>query len=90
MARAAERRDAADRRRGASSWRLYDAEHDRARRRHHLPGDGDRTTAGCYLLLFGPAGSSATVTVVPAAAAQSAAGTERMAAPYPQYVARLR
>ena len=54
-----------------------------------FPASTNALTAGCYLLLFGAAGSSSTLTVTLPVGAQ-AHGQQRTGAPYPQYVARLR
>jgi hypothetical protein len=55
---------------GASSWRLYDPDMTGLGAGRTYPATVTAPTAGCYLLLFGSAGSSATVTVEPAGGAQ--------------------
>jgi len=72
-----------------TAWRLYDADMVVLAAGTTFPATPTALTPGCYLLLFGPAASSAKVTVTPAVGAQ-AHGQRRTGAPYPQYVARLR
>ena len=77
-----------------TAWRLYDADMVVLAAGTTFPATATAPTPGCYLLLFGPAASSTKVTVTPAAGAQAigqrAAGQDRTAAPYPEYVPRLR
>ncbi len=77
-----------------TAWRLYDADMAVLAAGTTFPATASAPTSRCYVLLFGPAGSSATVTVTPAAGArtdgQSAALQYRPAAPWPTCSARLR
>jgi len=73
-----------------TAWRLYDADMVVLDAGTTFPATAHALTAGCYLLLFAPAGASTTVSVEPAAAGPRAAGQARTAAPEPQYVPRLR
>ena len=81
---------------GASTWRLYGPDLAVLDAGTTFPATVTAPTPRCYLLLFGPAGSSTTVTVTPPpgapsrAAEKSAAGRERRAALWPEYVPRLR
>jgi hypothetical protein len=81
---------------GASTWRLYGPDLAVLDAGTTFPATVTAPTPRCYLLLFGPAGSSTTVTVTPPpgapsrAAEKSAAGRERGAALWPEYVPRLR
>jgi len=72
-----------------TAWRLYDADLAVLASGTTFPAPASARTAGCYLLVFGAAGSSATVTVTLPVGAQ-AHGQQRTGAPYPRYVARLR
>ncbi len=58
---------------GATSWRLYDSDLASLDGGSTFPATVTAPKAGCYLLLFGPAGASTTVTVAPAAGAAAAA-----------------
>jgi hypothetical protein len=73
-----------------TAWRLYDADMVVLDSGTTFPASASAPTAGCYLLLFGATGSSATVSVEPLVTATSAAGHDRTAAPYPEYVIRLK
>ena len=77
-----------------TAWRLYDADMVVLAAGATFPATAVAPTPGCYLLLFDPAGSSATVTVAPSAGAQaagqSAAQKARTAPPWPEHIARLR
>jgi hypothetical protein len=57
---------------GASSWRLYDPDLASLDAGSTFPAAAQVPKAGCYLLLFGSAGASTTVSVAPAAGAQAA------------------
>jgi hypothetical protein len=61
---------------GATTWRLYSPDFAALDSGTTFPATVTAPTAGSYLLLFGPAGASTTVTVAPAAsaAAEAAAG----------------
>ena len=72
-----------------TAWRLYDADMVVLASGATFPAPASARTAGCYLLLFGAAGSSSTLTVTLPVGAQ-AHGQQRTGAPYPRYVARLR
>jgi hypothetical protein len=71
-----------------TAWRLYDADLKVLDGGTTYPATTTAPSAGCYLLLFGPVGSSATVTVAPATARP--VGTSRAATHYPEYIPRLR
>ena len=73
-----------------TAWRLYDADMVVLDAGTTFPASASAPTAGCYLLLFGPAGSSTTVAVEPLVTAKAAAGHDRKAALYPEYVIRLK
>lgn len=65
---------------GATSWRLYDPHMTVLGAGTTFPASVTAPHAGCYLLLFGTAGSSTTVTVEPAAGAAAAPGGMERAA----------
>jgi len=79
---------------GATTWRLYDPDMAVLGAGATFPATVTAPQAGCYLLLFGPAGASTTVTVAPAAGAQpgrdAATAEKRAATPRPTYVVPLR
>ena len=56
---------------GATTWRLYGPDLAAVGAGTTFPATVSAPEAGCYLLLFGPAGASTTVTVAPAAGAQA-------------------
>ena len=66
---------------GATTWRLFDSEMTALGAGTTFPATVTAPQAGCYLLLFGPAGASTTVTVAPVAGAQ--AGPAASAPPGP-------
>jgi CubicO group peptidase (beta-lactamase class C family) len=65
-----------------AAWRLYDATLAVLGSGTAFPATAQAPSPGCYLLLFGPARASTTVTVEPLATAGSTTGTGGRAAPH--------
>ena len=74
---------------GGAAWRLYDAEWLVLAAGTEFPATANAPDAGCHLLLFGPAGTSATVTVAFVTAAKGPATGKSAAARHPKYRPRL-
>ena len=77
---------------GATTWYLYDPDLAVLATGTTFPATATAAKAGCYLLLFGPPGSSTTVTLAPAAgaAAGPAAARDTQPRPLPREPVRLR
>lgn len=72
-----------------TAWRLYDADMGVLDSGTTFPASASAPTAGCHLLLFGPAGASTTVSVTPVGGAAAAAQASPAAADPPAF-ARLK
>lgn len=75
---------------GAASWRLYDPDLASLDAGTTFPATVNARSAGCHLLLFGPAGTSASVSVTPTPVGRGASGHGRAALPWPAYLPMLR
>jgi hypothetical protein len=73
-----------------TAWRLYDADMAVLDAGTTLPATTVAPAPGCYLLLFGPAGASTTVTVEPLVTGRSESGHGAKATPWPTHTPRLR